>query len=396
MTSVRLMDDFPPPSERLVTLANWRTFPYTQWSFRNVRQLLPTAPIAASGNATPLPADPRDIGGLAFAAPSGSETTLDAALRQTSTDALLVMRRGQLMTEWYANGMDAERLHIVFSVSKSICGSLGGILVDRGIIDPDRPVIDIVPELKNASAYATATLRHVLDMTVGISFVEDYLDPDGDVARYRRAMGWDPVPPGQPVTDLRSFLAGQKADGKAHGEAFHYVSTNTDVLGWLYERATRRPLAELISEHLWKPLGAEREACITVDAHGAMRAAGGICAAPRDLLRFAEMMHRRGVAAGRQVVPGWWVDDINTKGDPQAWNRGDFAPMFPGGRYRSQWYQLDHARRTLCAIGIHGQWIYIDPPSETVIVRMASEAIPLDPDSAGLWMRAFAAIARLP
>jgi len=395
MTSVRLMDEFPPPAERLVTLANWRKFPFTQWSFRNIRQLLPSAPIAASGTSVPLVADLRDIGSTAFEGLRGERTTLDAALRETSTDALLVLRHGRLMTEWYANGMDAERLHIVFSISKSICGSLGGILVDRGILAPDQPVIDILPELK-ASAYANCTVRHVLDMTVGISFVEDYLDPDGDVIRYRRAMGWDPIPPGQPAIDLRSFLAQQKADGKPHGEAFHYVSTNTDVLGWIYERASGRPLSELISDHLWKPLGAEREAYITVDAHGAMRAAGGICVAPRDLARFAEMMRLRGVANGRQVVPGWWVDDINTRGDAEAWSRGDFAPMFPGGRYRSQWYQLDQERRTLNAIGIHGQWIHIDPPSGTVIIRLASEGIPLDPDSAGLWTRAFAAISRLP
>ncbi|MEW6643843.1 MAG: serine hydrolase [Pseudomonadota bacterium] len=395
MTGVRLMTEFPPPAERLVTLANWRKFPYTQWSFRNVRQLLPTAPIAASGSAAPLAADLRDIGTTAFEGLRGARTTLDAALRDTSTDALLVLRHGRLMTEWYANGMDAERLHIVFSISKSICGSLGGILAERGILDPDQAVVDILPELKASQAYATATVRHLLDMTVGISFVEDYLDPDGDVVRYRRAMGWDPIPPGQPAIDLRSFLAQQKADGKPHGHAFHYVSTNTDVLGWVYERASGRPLSELISEHLWQPLGAEREAYITVDAHGAMRAAGGICVAPRDLARFAEMMRLRGVAGGRQVVPGWWVDDINDRGDAEVWSRGDFAPMFPGGRYRSQWYQLDQERRTLTAIGIHGQWIHIDPPSETVIVRLASEGIPLDPDSAGLWLRAFAAIARL-
>lgn len=115
MTGARLMDEFPPPPERLVTLANWRKFPFTQWSFRNVRQLLPTAPIAASGNSVPLPADLRDIGSTVFETPRGERTTVDRALRETSTDALLVLRHGRLMTEWYANGMDAERLHIVFS-----------------------------------------------------------------------------------------------------------------------------------------------------------------------------------------------------------------------------------------------------------------------------------------
>nr|WP_315831801.1 serine hydrolase [Bradyrhizobium prioritasuperba] len=394
MTAPRLMDGFPPPADKLVTLANWRTYPFTTWSFRNVRQLLPTATIAASGVPSPLESDLRDIGHATFDGPDGKPATIDALLRTTSTDALVVLRHGRIAAEWYANGMDAGEHHIVFSVSKSICGALGGILTDRGLIDPDRPVRDTLPELAS-SVYATCTIRHLLDMTVGISFTEDYNDPDGDVIRYRRAVGWDPQLPGQQAIDLRSFLALQKPDGRPHGETFHYVSTNTDVLGWLYERACGQPLAQLISDHIWKPLGAEHDAYITVDAHGAMRAAGGICTTPRDLARFGEMMRRRGVANGRQILPGWWVDDINTRGDPAAWARGDYAEILPGGSYRSKWYLIDRPRGVLCALGIHGQWIYIDPPSETVIIRLGSDGIPLDPDSARLWVRGFAAIARL-
>ena len=105
----------------------------------------------------------------------------------------------------------------------------------------------------------------------------------------------------------------QKPDGQQHGELFHYVSTNTDVLGWVYERACDQPYADIVSEYLWQPLGAEHDAYITVDAHNAMRAAGGICVTPRDLARFGEMIRRRGVANGRQVVPGAWIDDINER-----------------------------------------------------------------------------------
>jgi len=389
-----LMSEFPPPRQRLVTLANWRTQPSSDWSFHNVRRLMPTANIAASRIPTPLESAPREIGSVAFEG-AGGATTLREALSPTKTKGFLVLRRGRIAAEWYAQGMDATTPHIVFSVSKSICGALGGILADKGLLDPDGPVTDYVPEVAS-SVYGSGgcTVRHLLDMSVGISFIEDYVDPDGDVARYRRAVGWDVIKPGQSTMALREFLGTQKPDGKAHGHAFHYVSTNTDLLGWVYERAAGRALSDMLGEWLWTPLGAETDAYITVDTEGAMRAAGGICAGVRDLARFGEMIRQRGVAGGRQVVPGRWIDDINDNGDPQAWARGEFAAMFPDSHYRSKFYQIDRKRRTLACIGIHGQWIYIDPPSETVIVRVAAEPVPLEVENYRAWRRAFEAIVR--
>jgi CubicO group peptidase (beta-lactamase class C family) len=387
-----LMDDFPPAPDRLVTLANWRKAPFSAWGFRNVRRLIPTANIAASGHPAALEVSLEDIGHIGFSGHDGNPTTVSQALPATGTDAFIVLRRGRIATEWYGNGMSAAMPHIVFSVSKSICGTLGGILAERGLLDPDDRVVDYVPEL-GASVYAGCTIRHLLDMAVGIAFNEDYEDPKGDVVRYRHAAGWDPLPAGEAPIDLRGFLAQQKPDGRKHGEVFHYVSTNTDVLGWVYERACDQPYADITSQYLWAPLGAEHDAYITVDARNAMRAAGGICVTPRDLARFGEMIRRHGIADGRQVVPSGWLDDINTRGDPEAWAASELADLFPKASYRSQWYRVDRAKGVLCAFGIHGQWIYIHPEAELVIIRMASEATPLDPDRVRGWRRGFDAIA---
>lgn len=386
-----LMNEFPPARDNLVTLANWRTQPSSKWSFHNIRRLLPTANITASKQPVPLESALSELGQVTFDGNSNSPITLREALRTTHTKGFVVLHRGRIAAEWYAQGMDGRTPHIVFSVSKSICGALGGILADKGFLNPNRPVTDYVPEV-SSSVYGGCSVRHLLDMSVGIAFTEDYLDPDGDVARYRRAVGWDVIKPGQSDMALREFLSVQKADGKKHGEAFHYVSTNTDLLGWVYERAAGRALSDLLGEYLWTPLGAETEAYITLDSEGAMRAAGGICAAPRDLARFGEMIRNRGVANGRQVVPGWWIDDINDNGDPAAWARGEYSEMFPNAAYRSKFYQIDRKRRTLCCIGIHGQWIYIDPISDLVIVRVAAEPIPLDVANYRAWRRGFAAI----
>jgi len=387
-----LTNDFPPGPERLVTLSNWRKAPFSAWGFRNVRRLIPTADIAASGRSVPLEISPEEIGHVRFDGHDGKPTTVSQALRATNTDAFVVLRRGRIATEWYGHGMSARTAHIVFSVSKSICGTLGGILADRGLFNPDDSVIDYVPEL-SSSVYAGCTIRHLLDMAVGIAFNEDYEDPRGDVVRYRHAAGWDPLPAGEAPIDLRSFLGRQKPDGTKHGALFHYVSTNTDVLGWVYERACQQSYADILSQYLWAPLGAERDGYITVDARGAMRAAGGICVTPHDLARFGEMICRRGVAGGEQVVPGAWIDDINARGDPAAWAASELSELFPQASYRSKWYRIDRINGVLCALGIHGQWIYIHPAAELVIVRMASEDTPLDFDRVRGWRRGFDAIA---
>jgi CubicO group peptidase (beta-lactamase class C family) len=387
-----LMDGFPPAPDRLVTLANWRKAPFSAWGFRNVRRLIPTANIAAGAQAGAIEMALEELGQVGFIGHDGKPATVGQALRATDTDAFVVLRRGRIAMEWYGNGMSATTPHIVFSVSKSICGTLGGILRDRGLLDPDDRVIDYIPELES-SVYAGCTIRHLLDMAVGIAFNEDYEDPKGDVVRYRHAAGWDPLPAGETPIDLRGFLSRQKPDGARHGELFHYVSTNTDVLGWVYERACDQPYADILSEYLWAPLGAEHDGYITVDARDAMRAAGGICVTPRDLARFGEMIRRRGIADGRQVVPGEWIDDINGNGDSEAWARAEMAELFPKASYRSQWYRIDRERGVLVAFGIHGQFIYIHPEAELVIIRMASENTPLDPDRVRGWRRGFDAIA---
>src|SRR6202790_3605225 len=168
-----LMDEFPPARDRLVTLANWRKAPFSAWGFRNVRRLVPTANIATSRHATALEMSLGEIGQIGSTGHDGNPTTVGQALPGTDTDAFVVLRRGRIATEYYGAGMSATTPHIVFSVSKSICGTLGGILADRGLLDPDDRVIDYIPEL-TSPVYAGCTIRHLLDMAVGIAFNEDY------------------------------------------------------------------------------------------------------------------------------------------------------------------------------------------------------------------------------
>ncbi len=132
--------------------------------------------------------------------------TIGSLIAESDTDGLVVLHKGRIAFEHYRDGVSPTDEHIVFSVSKSITALLAGIAVGQGVLDPDAPVDRYVPEVAGG-AYADATVRHVLDMSVAITFIEDYLDPDGDVARYRIAMGWNPAPSPVPTAGLNAFVA---------------------------------------------------------------------------------------------------------------------------------------------------------------------------------------------
>src|SRR5262249_38306196 len=210
---------------------------------------------------------------------------------------------------------------------KSVLGLLVGILVERGALDLESPVTRWVPEVKN-TAYAGATLRHLIDMRAGIFFDEDYLASAGPIIEYRKAQNWDPLKPGETPSDLRSFFSCLVETDGQHEGRFHYVSPNTDLMGWVIERATGERYADLVSKLLWRPMGAARSAYITVDRLGAPRCAGGFCATARDLTRLGLLVAQGGRYAGRQIVPSSWIEDIMTGGDSRAWDAGDFVKYF--------------------------------------------------------------------
>lgn len=373
-----LMQASPANTENQVTLANWRTAPFNRWAFSHVSEIIPSAIIAHDpSRVIPLTSEPESLGEIDYRTVDGKTGSIAGMLADTFTDGFLVLHQGRIAVEHYRAALAAHRPHIVFSVSKSITGSLAGLLVASGELDPSVLVSDYLPETKG-SAYGDATVRQVLDMTVSIDFTEDYLDPQGDFMRYRRASGWNPVDHPESGGDLRSFLATTRRGQGAHGHAFHYVSPNSDLLGWLLERASGRKLADLLSDGIWQHIGAEMPAYVTVDRLGAARTAGGISACLRDLGRFGEMMRCHGAVAGKNVVPRAWVDDILKNGDAGAWARGDMAGFIRGGKYRSKWYVIDEARETFCAVGIHGQWIFIDRKAELVMVKVSSQPLPVD------------------
>ena len=375
-----------------VTLANWRVQPFNTWSFHNVETLVPVATVAAGGKVWDLPAKPQSVDDITFKHPDGDMHRVDAVMEAATTTAMVVLKSGKLAYERYWHGYDGKKPHLLFSVTKSFAGALAGVLVERGELEEDAPVTRYVPEVAN-SAYGDCTVRHVLDMTVSSSFIEDYTDPTGGYARYRRATLWNPIPEGETAETLHQFLATMPRDKEPHGEIFHYLSPNSDFLGWVIERASGLTFAEALSKYIWQPMGAEAAGQITVDAEGTPRTGGGLCVCPRDLARFGELMRLGGSVDGRAILPAAWVDDIRHGGDPDPWCKGTLKIMFPDGGYRSKWYQTGNATGAFCAIGIHGQWIWVDPVTEVVIARTAAQPEPVDDPTDYALIAAYEAIA---
>ena len=397
MTNRELMAGFPPEMEGQVTLANWRQPPFNRWSFTHVRELIPTAAIANDPAArAELPSVPVDLGGLAFDF-DGAHYDLASFLAETETDGMLVLRAGEIVCERYGKGMDAATPHILMSVSKSVLGLLAGVLAGRGMLAVETPVTEWVPEVAG-TAWAGATLRDLLDMRVGIRFDEDYLASSGPIIEYRKAQGWDPLAPGDEPSDLRSFFRSLTEPDGRHGGAFHYVSPNTDLLGWVLERAAGRRYPDLVSELLWRPMGATAPAYITVDRLGAPRAAGGMCATLRDLALVGQLVvdRGRGGGDGAQIVPADWIGDLLEAGDPEAWNAGDFAPLLPGmeAHYRSKWYVRRGGAPMAFGVGVFGQNVFADPENGIVIAKVSSQPAALDERLISLTMRGVEAIRR--
>ncbi len=375
-----------------LNLSNWRQPGNNRWAFHHVREIIPTEEIARGERVSEFDKSiASSVKEVSVAGPDGADWTLQRWLDESNSDALLVAHRGQLVHEWYVDEAIETSPHIVFSVSKSITATLAGVLVDQGLLDPAKPVVDYIPELAD-SGYCDVILQQVLDMVVRINFNEDYLATSGKFVEYRTATAWHPCEIDAIDQNLHQFLCTiERADGE-HGQAWQYKSPNSDLLGWVLERASGERLACLMSRYLWQPMGAEANAYITVDRKGAARAAGGICVLPRDLLRFGELVRNRGFANGRQVIPEWWIEDCSEAGSRKAWQRGESSKEFPDGQYRNKWYQTGNEHRVMLAIGIHSQWIYINPVTEVTVVKLSSQDEPLKLELDATNMQMFANI----
>ena len=383
------------PPKRLIDMSKWDKGPDNRWAFQHISEIIPTGNISrGSGPVVRLEHAPQDLSGLGFKTPDGKQMTVRKMLETTYTDGFIVLHEGRVVFEKYYNGMTPQTRHLLMSVSKSVTGTLAGILVNDGRLNPTAKVIDYIPELKNSPGFAEATVREVLDMTTSIVFSEDYADPKAEVVSHEVATAWRGPKSKLAQEGLYAFSQTIKKDKRAHGEKFHYASINTDVLGWLIERASKQRFIEIRRDAIWSKLGAEHDAQISVDYKGSAVANGGFVITLRDLARFSQMVLDDGRYNDRQIVPSGWIDDIRFNGKNSAWKPTSYSKIWPDGFYRNQWYVTKDDHGSFFAVGVNGQHIWINPKTRVVMVKYSSLPISADKDNIVLGWVGMDAIAR--
>ncbi|MBD8240397.1 serine hydrolase domain-containing protein [Pseudomonas fluorescens] len=388
-----LMQGFPAELKHRVTWHNWMRAPFNQWGFRNLARLRPSIDVAAGpGPVGTLKDAPKALESLCFDSECGLSISVIDHLVASQTDAFLVMQGDTVLFERYFNGQRACDRHIMFSVTKSLIGTLGEQLVTEGVLRPELPAAYYVPELAG-SAFGDATVRQLFDMAVGIDYSEVYDDPNSESSQYGYACGFQPAPATYAQFEsLYQYLPSLKKRG-SHGGFFHYVTATTEALAWVMERASGKACSQML-EAIWKRLGCDRDGYFMADAWGRNVAGAGFSATLRDMARFGRLLADDGRHDGLELLSPDTVARIAAGADPAIYAQNDeFSSWTPGASYRSQWYVFNDHSQALMAGGIHGQYLFIDKSSGVVIVKQSSlaEAVgPFDADSVRM-LRAIAA-----
>lgn len=214
--------------------------------------------------------------------------------------ALVILQDDRILLERHAADFAADRLHSMQSITKTFVHLALGRLIAAGAVDLARAVGDYVPEA--GEAYARASLQQVLDMDVASNFAEDYAAPYAPApargapvgyARQEIAMGWRLPPAGEAEFGVRSFAAQLTAAPRGDDRTTRYASPNTDMLGWVIERAGGRPLAAHVEE-IVAEAGLAGAFHISADCHGVPVLSGGGVMTAHDLARYGLLIARRG------------------------------------------------------------------------------------------------------
>lgn len=344
------------------------------FTFREANEVWANRRVERSGNPQPWQV------AQGFEMPAGYQ---DFA-QSTYTDAMLVLRDGQIVFEDYRNRFSADERHIGFSMSKTIVAMLVGQALARGEIESlDQAAVIYWPALRGGG-YDGVTIRHLLQMRSGADIMERYdfgENPSLAACIHETAI----------VLNRARFADFGVAVGRREvpGTSFNYATLDTAVLGRVLENASGMSLERLTGERLWQPLGAERHAFWLADGlPGAGRALAGMGfnATLRDYARLGQLMLDDGAVGSRRVLPEGWVQEMTTM--------LPLDPASPRPGYGFQTWQLGNEPGAFSAIGLAGQYIYVHPASRTVIVKLSHYPPGVELD--GVVAEYFAAIANSP
>lgn len=283
-------------------------------------------------------------------------------LDDSFTQGFLVIQEDTIVYENYWRGMQEDTRHISWSMAKSVVSALLGIAQAEGLMGSvDKTVEEYLPEMKG-TGYEGVKVKDVLQMSSGVKFNEDYADPESDINRWFKTFAL-----GESQDKFATTLVNEKEPGTFN----HYVSINTHVLGMILKRVTGKTISAYFKEKLWDPIGAEHNAYWVIDDSGMEMALGGLNATLRDYAKVGKLFLHNGNWEGQQLVPVSWV------AESQAMDAEHLMPqsknsLHPAVGYGYQWWIPDGDDGELWARGVFNQYIYINPTTNTVIVKLSA------------------------
>ncbi|WP_027171600.1 serine hydrolase [Methylobacterium sp. 10] len=313
--------------------------------------------VAAAPSPRALPVRPRAI--PPKVSWKGRSVPLAEMLEATHTNALLVTQDGVLIHEWYRPGSGPATLFPSWSVAKSVVSLLVGQTIAEGKLTETDHVATLLPYLRDEPAFGRITVRDLLDMTSGLAVPENY-DP------------WDPLTgtAGMYLTrDIRAFVRDHATLSSKPGSTGQYRSIDTEILGLILAEVEKKPLADLLSEKIWKPMGAQANATWNLDRPGGTeKAFCCINAVARDFIRLGLVVADHGRVGGTGIVPPRWIERIETpaRRDVDGWP------------YSAQWWHVPEGDDDISAIGVYGQYVYVNRDTGTVIVKLSDHGAEQD------------------
>ena len=327
-------------------------------TFRNIDRLFPTRTVSRGPTVSLLPEDPLPLEDFAFAS-GGQQYDLYDVLSLNRVTGLLIVQNGAIRFEKYLLGNDQTTRWMSMSVVKSICATLVGAAIQDGLIGSiDDPVMQYLPGFAG-SAYDGVTIRQLLMMASGVAWNEAYTDPSSDRRRMLEAqIGQQPGA----ILDLMAALP----RAAEPGSRWNYSTGETQVVGALVRAATGKPVADYLSEKLWAPLGMESDATWWLESPDGLEIGGsGLSATLRDYARFGLFLLHGGVIDGQQVLPEGWLDEAT-------------VPKIIDGKEIEYGYMLWPLHgRSYAAIGIFGQFVFVDPDRALVVAMWSAQPKPV-------------------
>ncbi|MGC1174439.1 serine hydrolase domain-containing protein [Polaromonas sp.] len=349
-----------PQNYPLGTVSNWQRNPYRvgSWSALDKVPGIQTRQVARALQASPLPraAQPPAI---SYRYRNIGYTLVEYLERQRAT-GLLVLKNGEIVAEHYRYGRKDDARFISFSMAKSVTSLLIGQAHARGLIASLDDVAEKYVQALAGSPYGATTIRQLLRMSSGLTFTERY-DGKDDIARLSRATIGAPGA-GTPADVLRSITDRHSPAG----EKFVYAGAETDILGRVLSSATGKNVAELTSEWLWKPMGAEHDAFWRIGVDGQEQSYGAFNASLRDWARLGLLLANDGKVGSQQVLSlDYLLDATDATRQPPAFKPRKATPYFG---YGYQFWLMPLKQRTFAMQGIHGQTVYVQPSTGLVLV----------------------------